>query len=99
MFVILLSTLIYGALQTGSSLGTYASYYLYGDSLILIIPIALAFIPQTIAKLNTTKLTNKFGKKKVSSAADQFVSGYGGIEHDSGKNYRRQHRLCRADTE
>ncbi|MBQ3384314.1 MAG: MFS transporter [Erysipelotrichaceae bacterium] len=65
MFVILLSTLIYGALQTGSSLGTYASYYLYGDSLILIIPIALAFIPQTIAQLNTTKLTNKFGKKKV----------------------------------
>lgn len=65
MAVILLSTLIYGGLQTGSSLGTYASYYLYGDSMILVIPIALAFIPQTIAQLNTTKLCNRFGKKKV----------------------------------
>lgn len=65
MFFIILSTLIYGCLQTGSSLGTYASYYLYGDSLILIIPIALAFIPQTIAQLNTTKLCNRFGKKRV----------------------------------
>lgn len=65
MFIILLSVIIYGGLQTGSSLGTYASYYLYGDSMILVIPIALAFIPQTIAQLNTTKLTNRFGKKKV----------------------------------
>ncbi len=65
MFFLILSTLIYGCLQTGSSLGTYASYYLYGDSLILIIPIALAFIPQTIAQLNTTKLCNRFGKKRV----------------------------------
>ncbi|MBR4392625.1 MAG: MFS transporter, partial [Oscillospiraceae bacterium] len=46
MAIILLSTFIYGALQTGASLGTYASYYLYGDSMILVIPIAIAFIPQ-----------------------------------------------------
>ena len=65
MAVILLSTLIMGALATGSSLGTYASYYLYGDSMILIIPIAIAFIPQLIAQLNTDKLCRKFGKKKV----------------------------------
>ena len=65
MFIIILSLIIYGGLQTGSSLGTYASYYLYGDSMILVIPIALAFIPQTIAQLNTTKLCNRFGKKKV----------------------------------
>ena len=65
MAVILLSTLILGALATGSSLGTYASYYLYGDSMILVIPIAIAFIPQLIAQLNTDKLCRKFGKKKV----------------------------------
>ncbi len=65
MLVILLSTLIYCGLQTGSSLGIYASYYLYGDSMILVIPIALAFIPQTIAQLNTSKLCNRFGKKRV----------------------------------
>ena len=65
MFIILLSTLIYGCLQTGSSLGTYASYYLYGDSMILVIPIALAFIPQTIAQLNTTRFCIRWGKKRV----------------------------------
>lgn len=65
MAVILLSTLIFGALQTGASLGTYASYYLYGDSMILIIPIAIAFIPQTIAQLNTDRFCEKWGKKRV----------------------------------
>ncbi len=33
--------------------------------MILIIPIAIAFIPQLIAQLNTDKLCRKFGKKKV----------------------------------
>lgn len=65
MAVILLSTFILGALATGSSLGTYASYYLYGDSMILVIPIAIAFIPQLIAQLNTERLCRKFGKKRV----------------------------------
>ena len=65
MAVILLSTLIYGALQTGASLGTYASYYLYGDSMILVIPIAIAFIPQTVAQLNTDRYCEKWGKKRV----------------------------------
>ena len=65
MAVILLSTLIYYCLQTGSSLGTYASYYLYGDSMILVIPIAIAFVPQLIAQLNTDKACKKWGKKKV----------------------------------
>lgn len=62
---ILLSTLIYAGLQTGSALGTYASFYLYGDSMILVIPIAIAFIPQTIAQLNTERLCRRFGKKRV----------------------------------
>ena len=65
MAVVLLSTFILGALATGSSLGTYASYYLYGDSMILVIPIAIAFIPQLIAQLNTERLCRRFGKKKV----------------------------------
>lgn len=65
MAIILLSTFIYGALQTGASLGTYASYYLYGDSMILVIPIAIAFIPQTIAQLNTDRFCEKWGKKWV----------------------------------
>ncbi len=65
MAIILLSMLIYGGLQTGASLGTYASYYLYGDSMILVVPIAIAFFPQLIAQLNTDKLCSKFGKKKV----------------------------------
>lgn len=80
MAVILLSTFIMGALATGSSLGTYASYYLYGDSMILVIPIAIAFIPQLIAQLNTERLCRKFGKKRVFMACG--ISGgliYGSI--------------------
>ena len=65
MAILLMSTLIYGALQTGASLGTYASYYLYGDSMILVIPIAIAFIPQLIAQLNTDRFCEKWGKKRV----------------------------------
>ena len=65
IFVILLSTLIYAGLQTVSSLGTYASYYLYGDSMILVIPIAIAFLPQIIAQLNTDRFCRKWGKKRV----------------------------------
>ena len=65
MAIILLSTFIAGALATGSSLGVYASYYLYGDSMILVIPIAIAFVPQLIAQLNTERLCRKFGKKNV----------------------------------
>ena len=65
MAIILLSTLIFSGLQTGSALGTYASYYLYGDSMILVIPIAIAFVPQLIAQLNTERLCRRFGKKKV----------------------------------
>ena len=65
VFIILLSVLLYAGLQTGGSLGTYASFYLYGDSLILIVPIAIAFIPQTIAQMNTDRLCRKFGKKNV----------------------------------
>ena len=65
VFIILISVLLYTGLQTGGSLGTYASFYLYGNSVILIIPIAIAFIPQTIAQMNTDRLCRKFGKKKV----------------------------------
>lgn len=43
VFIILVSALLYTGLQTGGSLGTYASFYLYGNSLILIIPIAIEF--------------------------------------------------------
>lgn len=65
IFIILISTVIYVGLQTGSALGTYASFYLYGDSMILVIPIAIAFIPQTIAQLNTDRFCRKWGKKRV----------------------------------
>ncbi len=65
IFIILLSTLIYTGLQTGSALGNYASFYLYGDSMILVIPIAIAFVPQLIAQLNTDRLCQRFGKKRV----------------------------------
>lgn len=84
VFIILVSVLLYTGLQTGGSLGTYASFYLYGNSLILIIPIAIAFIPQTIAQLNTDRLCRKFGKKKVFLVCGLLGAGIYSLIYFSG---------------
>lgn len=65
LMVLLLSTVVTACLQTGGAVGTLVSYYHFGSSLVMIIPIAIAFIPQLIAQMQTTKLCKKFGKLKV----------------------------------
>lgn len=65
LMVLMLSTVITSCLATGGAVGTLVSYYHFGSSLVMIIPIAIAFIPQLIAQLQTRKLCNKYGKLKV----------------------------------
>ncbi len=65
LFVLLLSTVIYQSLMTGGAVGTFTSYYIYGSSLVLIIPIVISFIPAIIAQMQVNKLSSRFGKKKV----------------------------------
>lgn len=65
LMLLMLSTVITSCLATGGAVGNLVSYYHFGSSLVMIIPIAIAFIPQLIAQLQTRKLANKFGKLKV----------------------------------
>lgn len=65
LMLLMLSTVITSCLATGGAVGNLVSYYHFGSSLVMIIPIAIAFIPQLIAQLQTRKLANKFGKLKI----------------------------------
>lgn len=65
LLIIILSTIVYQCLMTGSSVGLWMSYYIYGNSLVLIIPIAISIIPSLVGQLMTKKLVSKFGKIKV----------------------------------
>ena len=65
LMVLLLSTVITSCLQTGSAVGLLVSYYHFGSSLVMAIPIVISLIPVIIAQMQTRKLVNKFGKLKV----------------------------------
>ena len=63
--VYLLSTVIAACLQTGTAIGLFASYYLFGSALILIVPIAITFFPQLILQIYSPKIVKKYGTRKV----------------------------------
>ena len=65
LMVLLLSTVINACLQTGGAVGLLVSYYHFGNSLIMAIPIVISLIPVLIAQLQTRKLVKKYGKLKV----------------------------------
>ena len=65
LMIMLVSTVVNQCLQTGSAVGTLVSYYHFGNSLIMAIPIIISLIPVLIAQMQTKKLVSKFGKLKV----------------------------------
>lgn len=65
LMVLLVSTIITACLQTGGAVGTLVSYYHFGNSLVMAIPILISFIPVLIAQMQTKKLVKKYGKLKV----------------------------------
>lgn len=85
LLILLLSTLLMNCLATGGAVGTFVSYYHFHSSLILIIPIAIAAIPQLIAQLQTAKLTKKYGKIRVALLTGLIGAVlYGGIYFTQG---------------
>lgn len=65
LMLLMLSTVIESCLATGGAVGTLVSYYHFGNSLVMIIPIAIALVPQLIAQMQTKKLVKKYGKLRV----------------------------------
>ena len=65
LMILLLSTVISSCLNTGGAVGLLVSYYHFGNSLIMAIPIIISLIPVLIAQMQTKKLVSKYGKLKV----------------------------------
>ena len=65
LMLLLLSTVITSCLQTGGAVGLLVSYYHFGSSLVMAIPILISLIPVILAQMQTRKLVNRFGKLKV----------------------------------
>ena len=65
LMLLMLSTVITSCLATGGAVGLLVSYYHFGNSLIMAIPILISLVPVLIAQMQTRKLVNKFGKLKV----------------------------------
>ena len=65
LMVLLLSTVITSCLQTGGAVGLLVSYYHFGNSLVMAVPIIISLIPVLIAQMQTKKLVSKYGKLKV----------------------------------
>lgn len=65
LMILLLSTVITSCLQTGGAVGLLVSYYHFGSSLVMAIPIIISLIPVLIAQMQTRKLVNRFGKIRV----------------------------------
>lgn len=65
LMVLLISTVITSCLATGGAVGNLVSYYHFGSSLVMVVPILLAFVPQLLAQMQTKKLCRRFGKLKV----------------------------------
>lgn len=65
LMLLMLSTVIASCLATGGAVGSLVSYYHFGSSLVMVIPIAIAFLPQLIAQMQTRRACARFGKLRV----------------------------------
>lgn len=65
LIILMVSTIVTSCLATGGAVGLIVSYYHFGSSLVMIIPIAISLIPVIIAQSQTRKMCNKYGKLRV----------------------------------
>lgn len=65
MFVLLLSSVVTSCLATGANLANFVAYYHFGNSMVFVVPIAVAAVPGLIAQLNTNRIVKKLGKLKT----------------------------------
>ncbi len=64
MMIFLLSSLIAGVTATSSAVSSLISFYLFnGNTMIVSLPVLIAFIPAMILNFNADKIAKKFGRK------------------------------------
>lgn len=65
MAIILISTIFFTCLNTATSVQLFVSFYIFNDSLILIYPMVIAFIPGILIDVNADKIGRRFGRKNA----------------------------------
>lgn len=65
MAIILISTIFFTCLNTATSVQLFVSFYIFNDSLMLIYPMVIAFIPGIIIDMNADKIGKRFGRKNA----------------------------------
>lgn len=69
LVALFLSNIVYGCIRSTNAISLFASYYLYGNSQLLVIPTLLVTVPMLIAQKYAETLCNKFEKYKVAFVA------------------------------
>lgn len=72
ILIFFLSLIIMTSLQTSTALGTFISFYLYGDSMIIGYAILIAFVPGLILMTQTDKIAKKLGRRNTIVAVNLF---------------------------
>lgn len=72
--VMILSSAVSGCLATGSAISLFVSFYLYGDSTIMVLPAMLALIPTLLIQSFAPKLCGKYGNRKT-AIIGAFLAG------------------------
>jgi Na+/melibiose symporter-like transporter len=62
LLLLLGATAVYGCCLTGDSISLFVSYYLYGDSTILLIPALVTIVPVLIAQKICERISSKYEK-------------------------------------
>lgn len=65
MMMVLASCIIYACTQTGNAVTNFVAFYLMGDSMILTLPMLIAFIPGIIIQANADKIRRKLGGRNT----------------------------------
>ncbi|MDR1272119.1 MAG: MFS transporter, partial [Clostridiales Family XIII bacterium] len=85
LMYLFISNILYGCFRSGDAIILFASYYLYGNSQVLMIPVLIALIPTVIMQKYTETLCRKYDKYKVALIAQSvhfalrlliFIIGY-----------------------
>ena len=88
LLLLLAITMIHGCFLTGDSIGLFVSYYLYGNSSILLIPALISIIPALVAQKVSEVLCKKYEVFRVCLFVQIihlifriviFIIGYGNI--------------------
>lgn len=69
LLILFISNILYATFRTGDSITLFASYYLYGDSQLLVIPILLIMLPTLFMQKYAQQLCKKYDKYKVALIA------------------------------